>query len=291
MLAFECLRLVLVGSCAVVAGAQPKIPILTYLGPDQQYRFTSMPVGEIGFQFDGWEQPRTAPDDQIPDSFQHRVSCDSQEPPQAWIQDYFMNKAVAYTNCKNLVAQSTISLKTNILDSKPRSIPFRPIPVSQDWEGYKVTSTPGEGMYQLSTCCDRDQCPTICLANPKAQRCYLEVFTTGPEYDIDYSAGSLIAQGFTGKFNRKVSGGKLYPRFRIPCEYCPLTNCITNCTNGQYATKYSDYQVGLVLLGSVLVGPDRAHHEQGGIQASKIQCKTCEPGTWNTCVDKKTCVW
>jgi hypothetical protein len=223
-----------------------------------------MPDGEIGFQIDDGDFPRTMPDDRIPDSFQHRVSCNSLADPNPWILDSIVDEAVSYTSCKNLVAQSTITLKTNFFDRRPRSIPFRPVPVSQDWQGYKIASTPGESAYQLSTCCDPEKCPNICLVNSQAQRCHLEIFTVGAQYEEDTrSADSLFYNAFMRKFKMKVVGGRLNRRFRIPCEYCPLTNCITNCTNGQYATQYSDYQVNRVGWGVVVPGrltkrmPDR----------------------------------
>ncbi len=221
---------------------------MTYIERDQQFRYSEgFPDGEIGFGIDDWTYPSVVPEDRIPESFQHRVSCDSLPEANPWIQDNWIDKVVTYTNCKNLVTQSTITLKTYFSDSKPRSIPFRPVPVSQDWEGYTVTSTPGHSARQLSSCCDRALCPDVCLVNPKAQRCHLEIFTVGAEYVIDYkSADSLFQNAFTGKFKRNVGGGMLIRRFRIPCEYCPLTSCVTNCTNGQYATDYSDYQVRIV---------------------------------------------
>ena len=262
MLALECLRLVLVGACVVIAGAGKltRVPAMTYIEREQMFRYTSgMPEGEIGFKIDdGGENFPRVPEDRIPESFQHRVSCNSPSEANPWIQDDYIGEAVAYTNCRNLVIQSTITLKTYFADSKPRSIPFRPVPVSQDWKGYTVTSSPGQSARQLSSCCDADKCPNVCLVNSKAQRCHLEIFTVGAAYVADInSASSQFANAFTKKFQMKEEGGRLVRRFRIPCEYCPLTSCNTTCTNGQYATQYSDYQVLAVFLGRALLLPDK----------------------------------
>lgn len=42
----------------------------------------------------------------------------------------------------------------------------------------------------------------------------------------------------------------IWPVIRVPCLYCPLTSCITNCSHGEYSTGLSDYAVSPTLPAS-----------------------------------------
>jgi hypothetical protein len=223
---------------------KPRIPTLVYYGPRQAAAMTELKEDEAGFN-DGGTSDRMAEKD-VPDSFQYRINCGENIflTTKLWIPDARIPATISRTTCKKLLEVDFIKLKTYPAEQTARNIRLIPVPASQTWNGVQLQqSWTGVDRNRISSCCDREQCTSICLEFAAAKQCHLEIYTVGQGQVYAVGAEAEVVRYFTGVSQTTIGGAFLHSRFRVPCDYCPLTNCITNCTNGQYATGYSDIVV------------------------------------------------
>lgn len=231
---------------------KPEIPTLVYYPLDKLWQSAFGNQGEIPFN-DGSTNTQLG---DIPDNFQSRIACGSEVTPllNPWITDEQIAQQVSPTSCRQLLAQTSIRLKTSSGQQGYLQRDFFPIPASQTWRGNTVTVPKPERQgtlgKRLSPCCRQSECPTVCLQNPEPQKCYLEVYTisTGVVYEDSLWADTV--RQFTGQDLNYEGGAFFRLRFRVPCDYCPLSNCISNCSNGEYATGFSDTSVRTFSIGS-----------------------------------------
>jgi len=175
----------------------------------------------------------------IPPSFQYRMvpgtqPVDTSHAP--WVSDKDILKVVSpSTNCADLLKATSITVKTGNPIVIPREVPLIPVPVSQVWvpENKKtapitITSDdPGVARESLSACCKKEDCPEKCLEFTASQVWYLQI--SAPQWGYDGSRGG--ASG--GMRDLGYSDPGLWPVFRVQCSYCPLSSCITECSNGE----------------------------------------------------------
>ena len=221
--------------------AKPEIPQLVYWGPGQSGTFKDNEV-----EFNGGSTAARLAEADVPDSFQYRVNCgeDTYSPTNQWVSDAKIAYMVARTTCKQLLSAEFIRLRTHPTEQTVRNIRLIPVPATQTWNGVQLQqSRTGINRNRVSTCCDSQQCTSVCLEFPAAKQCNLEFYTVAQGAVYDESVGADIARFFGGVSLTTRGGAFLYPRFRIPCDYCPLTNCIANCSNGQFSTGYTDIVV------------------------------------------------
>lgn len=229
---------------------KPEIPALVYYAADKLWEGEYGKQGEIAFS-DG--NTNTALGD-VPDNFQSRIACgsDLREIDKPWITDDRIAQQVSPTTCRQLLTQSSIRLKTSSGQQDYIQRDFFPIPATQKWRGKTVEVTApglqGTQIKSLSPCCRQSDCPTVCLQNPEPSKCYLEVYTISTGVVYEESIRAELARLITGQSLFTTGGAFLIPRFRVPCDYCPLSNCITNCSNGEYSTGYSDTSVRLLFF-------------------------------------------
>lgn len=224
---------------------KPEIPALVYYSSDKLWREMYGKQGEIGFN-DGSTDSQLG---DIPDNFQSRIACDPdlRVIDKPWITDARIAQQVSPTSCRQLLTQTSIKLKTSSSQRDYLQRDFFPIPASQVWRGNTVDVTDpsrqGTQSRRLSPCCKQSDCPNICLQYPEPKKCYLEVYTISTGVVYEESVRADFARFFTGQSLTTIGGAFLIPRFRVPCDYCPLSNCITNCSNGEYSTGFSDTSV------------------------------------------------
>lgn len=184
-------------------------------------------------------------DGDVPERFYYNFDCSglpSTETP--WVKDAHVERKVEYTNCANLLQQTTIQVATKYDIRLPIvSRPLVPVSQSINWNGYTIVNdNPGDPAYRLSRCCTPSGCPDRCLKNAYGKRCMLdiqalEIETTWMSVEEGFKE-SITKAGTIFKY--LSSGGDYRNRravsrlvARIPCEYCPLANCVTNCSNGE----------------------------------------------------------
>jgi hypothetical protein len=267
----------------VVQIAKPEIPTLVYYQTGKESAETNYgDQGEI--RFNDWSNDVKMQN--IPESFQYRIECNTphEETDKLWIEDSQIAEQISPTTCKQLISKNKITIKTSYTKNErrdSREIDFIPIPASQTWRGTELkqdkTGTPSR---RLSSCCRQVECPNICLLTPEPQKCHLEVYTirTGEINDDSIQAriaratvvGVILDQA--GVKLTKMGGAFMHMRFKIPCDYCLLTSCATNCSNGEYATRTSAYQVKVIIILIILAhtADSRAGRnagDAGGVQA------------------------
>lgn len=222
----------------VVPSPKPRIPTLVYYPYSSQSQLWQVYEEEIGFNNDRNENYYLA---DLPDNFYFRISCNSQTPSNPWIPDAMIAQTISSTTCKTLLSTKVIKVRLNQQMPTIFSVNLIPVPQIMDWGGYKRAFIPGQPVSRISDCCDATVCTDRCLEQPQAQRCYIEVL-------IPETLRRAVAWGpmtETYSFDLRTV-------FRIPCDYCPLVDCVRQCSNGEFATGYSDYQVIMVFfLGGV----------------------------------------
>ncbi len=227
---------------------KPEIPTLVYYASDVLWKGVAGNQGEIAFS-DGSTNMVLS---EIPDNFQSRIACgsDLQAIAKTWISDEQIAKQVSPTTCRQLLGQTSIRVRPFYADGKTVERPFFPIPATQTWRGSTIDVTKsgrqGTQIQSLSPCCSQSDCPTVCLQTPEPRKCYLEVYTISTGVVYEESIRAELARFFTGQSLTTIGGAFLIPRFRVPCDYCALSGCITNCSNGEYSTGNSDTSVRLL---------------------------------------------
>lgn len=210
---------------------KPRIPTLVYYPYNEQYKLRRVYEEEIGFNDDNKNDYYFSAD--MPDSFQYSINCNSKGSiNNPWIPDTVIEQTISTTTCKTLL--STGSIRIRIQDTNPYvfNVNLVPVPQIQSWNGYTLASIPGTPSARISDCCDATVCKDRCLEKPQAQRCHLE-------FNILETLRRVVAWG---PLTESYAIG-LKPVFRIPCDYCQLKDCVRECSNGEFATGYSDYQV------------------------------------------------
>jgi hypothetical protein len=96
----------------------------------------------------------------------------------------------------------------------------------------------------LSSCCSQAECLDRCLKFPEGERWMLEILT--PQWGVDEVrvVYGLANQGGSSRESYVVQEDPgVWPVLRVPCLYCPLKSCISNCSNGEYSTGLTDVVV------------------------------------------------
>lgn len=213
----------------VIPPPKPRMPTLVYYPHSAQHLLWRVYEDEIGFNNDNNEADYFQ---DIPDSFQYKINCDSKPADNPWIPDIMISKTISPTTCKTLLKNRAIQIKISSSNTYIFNVNLIPIPQIQSWQGYSLASYPGQQISRLSDCCDATVCTDRCLEKPQAQKCYMEIY-------ILETLRRVIAWG---PMMETYAIG-LRQVFRIPCDYCPLVNCVRQCSYGEYATNYSDFQV------------------------------------------------
>lgn len=210
---------------------RPTIPVLYYYSShqfdEQMDNLAYLEDGYTGFT-DGSGNGQFTP----PNVFQYRIKCGSTPIADPWVTDARIERSVQYTTCYELLRnQNTIRFQASGLHGvdERRLIP---IPLSQEWNGQTIEAKEqGIALKHLSTCCFQRDCPAQCLQSSEPKACHLEIFTASSSAQADDLAYSPVN-------NR--GGPTLQRRFRVPCSYCALGDCIRNCSNGEMATGFAN---------------------------------------------------
>ena len=245
-----------------------------------------LPIIKFAFQNPGPGEISISPKERdVPAVFQYRISLAASKPGWPWYADddrerkrepWFLDSDVfpvvpgRYT-CRALVLAGYVPVRRTF-NGPVEQIRLEPVPSEQVWGKETLkTEQPGILLNRLSSCCDASACTDRCLQYDTAQAGYLEVLA--PQWGV-YEPDKKITPTFGGSYTTEGERGDpgVWPVYRVPCDFCPLKSCITNCTNGQFATGLADFS-------------------QAGFQATRLECKPCAPGTWNTCRDKTECRW
>lgn len=227
---------------------RPVIPILYYYSSHKQDKYIEslahLKDGYIGFTED------TGRDSfDIPKAFYYRIKCGSTPIAKPWITDDRIQQSIQLTTCYELLKnQQAIRFQADGLASVDSRRLF-PIPLTQDYNGKNIQAKEqGISINHLSTCCFQKDCPSQCLQSSEPQTCHLEIFTASSDNQADDLAYSPVISS---------SGPTWQRRFRVPCTYCALASCIRNCSNGEMATDFATFVVGLVfsMVSSVVRDP------------------------------------
>lgn len=181
---------------------------------------------------------------QTPEVFQYRISptkTGSQYPP--WVDDSLIEAMTPRgVTCASILSNSFIRFRSRM--EVITQVPFIPVPLEQAWAPANThfkTDKPGIQRNMLSPTCDATN---RCLVFEKGEVWVLEIVT--PSWGVDeivvVRGGANQGGGTNDVVNIKRDPG-LWPVMRIPCLYCPLKSCITNCSNGEYATGFADSSV------------------------------------------------
>lgn len=217
-----------------VPSPKPRIPTLVYYPYSSQTQLWHVYADEIGFNNDRNEISLFQ---DVPDNFYYKVNCMSAPISKPWIPDAMIAQTISPTTCKTLLSTKVIKLKTYQQNPYTISVNLVPLPQIMEWNGYKKAfMDPGQPTSRLSDCCDATVCTDRCLENPQAQKCYIEIMI--PEILRRIVDWGPRTESYS--FDMKTV-------FRISCDYCPLVSCVSQCSNGEYATGYSDYQVCLLV--------------------------------------------
>jgi hypothetical protein len=229
-----------------------------------------------------------------PDVFQYRITqtreAALQYPP--WIEDRLTDAIMARgVTCADLLRNRKILFRDK--EGVVRETPLEPVPLEQIWGPDRVritTDRPGIQRNRVSACCNAETCLDRCLVFPRGEPWFLEI--NAPQLSASMSVTLQLSWlGLPDKEEMRVQYG-IWPVMRIPCHYCPFASCISNCSNGEYATEFTDLSVSRFPRVFVFIGrkPD-PRSRQTGIQVNRVECKPCAPGTWNTCKEKANCRW
>lgn len=187
---------------------------------------------------------------QIPTKFQYRIvpmtfPFDAQHRPWKSERETLMSQT---SRCADLLANRDIRIRR---DGKTttENVRLDPLPLEQTWEGMTFKSE-REGIQRhfLSTCCNQAECKDRCLKFPEGERWMLEILT--PQWGVDEVrvVSSLVNQGGSSReFYVVQEDPGVWPVLRVPCLYCPLKSCISNCSNGEYSTGLTDVVVSALL--------------------------------------------
>jgi hypothetical protein len=189
-----------------------------------------------------WDELNVGRKRDTPPKFYYRIiPPDSELDPKhkPWART---DRVAPGTKCADLLANSYIRIRTI---TRSTNIPLEPVPIQVEWKDNTFkTDNPGISKNRVSTCCDAATCKDRCLQFETGQTWLLEI--SAPQWGIDTSFDPVeYRSNQGGGYFKPVeqSDPGMWPVLRVPCVYCPLLNCITNCSNGEYATAHSEYLV------------------------------------------------
>lgn len=186
-----------------------------------------------------------------PDVFQYRITKTREStryPP--WVSDETADRLMSReTTCAQYLSSTRVRFRGEI--GEVQEIPLVPVPLEQTFVPANTklrTDFPGINRNRLSSCCDRETCTDRCLVFPQGETWFLEiiapswaVYRLTDGYQQEDVAFGLSITTPTARIIQADPG--LWPVMRIPCLYCPIKSCLTNCSNGEYATGYADFSV------------------------------------------------
>lgn len=186
---------------------------------------------------------------QIPTKFQYRIvpmtfPFDVQHQPWKSEGETLMSQT---SRCADLLANRDIRIRR---DGKTttENVRLDPLPLEQTWEGMTFKSE-REGIQRhfLSSCCNQAECTDRCLKFPEGERWMLEILT--PQWGVDRVDEVYRVEGEAYTFETQTikRDPGVWPVLRVPCLYCPLKSCISNCSNGEYSTGLTDVAVSAFL--------------------------------------------
>jgi hypothetical protein len=213
---------------------------------------------------------------QIPTKFQYRIvpmtfPFDVQHRPWKSERETLMSQT---SRCADLLANRDIRIRR---DGKTttENVRLDPLPLEQTWEGITFKSE-REGIQRhfLSSCCNQAECKDRCLKFPEGERWMLEILT--PQWGVDEVrvVSSLVNQGGSSReFYVVQEDPGVWPVLRVPCLYCPLKSCISNCSNGEYSTGLTDVVVSAFFYktGGFFLADTRVLAERPAGQPHRVQ--------------------
>jgi hypothetical protein len=216
----------------------------------------------------------------------------SRYPP--WVKDEVVDAIVQQgATCSDFLQNRIVRFRD--INGQEMVFPLEPVPLEQIWplDGTKIkTDNPGIQRNRVSSCCDAQACRDRCLLFPNGENWILEINALRWGVDQVDEVYRVEGEAYTFETVETKKDPGVWPVMRIACRYCPLTSCVTNCSNGEYATGFADLSVSRFPCVFVFIGgkPD-PRSRQTGIQVNRVECKPCAPGTWNTCKEKANCRW
>lgn len=188
---------------------------------------------------------------EVPLVFQYRIvpmtfPFDTKHRPWKEGQETLMSPTAT---CADLLANMNIPIRRDI-QSRIEHVRLDPLPLEQTWKDMTLKAErQGVARHSVSACCEQAACTDRCLQFPEGEQWVLEILT--PQWGIDEVrvVSSRVNQGGSSRetYEFKDDPG-IWPVLRVPCRYCPLTSCVTNCSNGEYATGFSDIVVRVCAL-------------------------------------------
>ena len=186
-----------------------------------------------------------------PNQFQYRITRTRETrayPP--WVSDAVMDSVMSPgITCAQYLQKDRIRFRGET--GELQEIPLAPVPLEQTWapDGTKLhTDSPGIQRNRVSSCCDAETCTDRCLLFRGGEPWFLEI--NAPSWAVykvtDGYQPEDVAFGFVmltpqEQIIKKDPG--IWPVMRIPCHFCPIKSCITNCSNGEYSSGYADSTV------------------------------------------------
>lgn len=184
------------------------------------------------------------------DTVYFRVACGAKKnPSKAAISDEIVNARVKVAKCSELLRNEVMILLTNTNPAVAYPRRLQGMPVNNVKDGKSITIREASVATELVTsCCSPTDCPTQCIdASQANQDCVLEVYALALTKDYrNIKSYSLEWYG------QKVAGTQtstdpeeslIYQLLlRVKCKYCFLTNCVTECKNGQVRLLYMSFR-------------------------------------------------
>lgn len=189
-----------------------------------------------------------------PEVFQYRITQTREAGPYPpWVSDVHTDAIMARgATCAEILENTKIKFRDRL--GIERDIPLEPVPLEQTWtpDGTKLrTDRPGVQRNRVTSCCDASRCTDRCLLFSQGELWVLEI--NAPSWGVDEivvvrGAGRVNQGGGSNDVVNIKRDPGVWPVMRIPCLYCPITSCITNCSNGEYATGFTDVSVRLCIF-------------------------------------------
>ena len=230
---------------------------------------------------------------EVPLVFQYRIvpmtfAFDTKYPPWKEGRDTLMSQTA---KCADLIANTNIRIRRDG-SSTVENVRLDPLPLEQPWKGRTLTAKQqGVARHSVSACCDQDACLDRCLQFPQGELWMLEILT--PQWGVDEVrvVSGRVNQGGSSRETYEIKEDPgIWPVLRVPCLYCPIKSCVTNCSNGEYSTGFADIVVRPCELSCTKTCLT-IFLLQNGLQTRRVECKPCPPGTWNTCKTLPNCRW
>ncbi len=175
--------------------------------------------------------------------------------------------------CSDLIANLNVRVRRDGSDTV-ENVRLDPLPLEQRWEGMTFKAEqPGALRHTVNSCCDEDTCLDRCLQFPHGERWMLEILAAQWAVERVDEVYRVEGEAYTFDTQTIRQDPGVWPVMRVPCLYCPLKGCITNCSNGEYSTGLANIVVSPPL--SLLCTPprdtpvptERHADPAGGVQA------------------------